>query len=58
MVARDLVFCSGQLPKDPFTNKIVEGGVEECTVSLTLALPQRQETDLWQSQAFVRIANT
>ncbi len=28
IVAGDLVFCSGQIPLDPTTNQIVEGGIE------------------------------
>ncbi len=28
IVAGDFVFCSGQIPLDPTTNRIVEGGIE------------------------------
>ena len=28
IVAGDLVFCSGQIPLDPTTNQLVEGGIE------------------------------
>jgi 2-iminobutanoate/2-iminopropanoate deaminase len=28
IAAGDLVFCSGQIPLDPTTNQIVEGGIE------------------------------
>lgn len=28
ITAGDLVFCSGQIPLDPTTNQIVEGGIE------------------------------
>ncbi|KAM0721983.1 hypothetical protein Q7P37_002909 [Cladosporium fusiforme] len=31
IVANNLVFCSGQLPKDPSTNKLIQGDVEACT---------------------------
>lgn len=33
IVANNFVFCSGQLPKDPATNKLLEADVEACTVS-------------------------
>ena len=28
IVAEDFVFCSGQIPLDPATNQLVEGGIE------------------------------
>ena len=31
ITAGDLVFCSGQIPLDPATNQIVEGGIETQT---------------------------
>jgi 2-iminobutanoate/2-iminopropanoate deaminase len=31
IVAGDLIFCSGQIPLDPATGEIVEGGIEEQT---------------------------
>jgi 2-iminobutanoate/2-iminopropanoate deaminase len=31
IVASDLIFCSGQIPLDPATGEIVEGGIEEQT---------------------------
>lgn len=33
IVANNFVFCSGQLPKDPKTDKLLEADVETCTVS-------------------------
>ena len=38
IVANNFVFCSGQLPKDPATNELLEADVETCTVS-TCKLP-------------------
>ncbi|GAB7328522.1 hypothetical protein MBLNU13_g00483t1 [Cladosporium sp. NU13] len=31
IVANNFVFCSGQLPKDPATNKLLDADVETCT---------------------------
>ncbi len=31
IVSGDLIFCSGQIPLDPATGEIVEGGIEEQT---------------------------
>ncbi len=31
VIGGDLVFCSGQIPIDPYTGKLAEGGIEEQT---------------------------
>lgn len=31
IMAGDLIFCSGQIPLDPLSGKMVEGGIEEQT---------------------------
>ncbi len=31
IISGDLIFCSGQIPLDPATGEIVEGGIEEQT---------------------------
>ena len=36
IVANNFVFCSGQLPKDPATNKLLDADVETCTVSVRM----------------------
>lgn len=42
IVANNFVFCSGQLPKDPATNKLLDADVETCTVSVKMVLLRPQ----------------
>lgn len=38
IVSQGLVFCSGQLPVNPITGKLVDGGIKARTVSISIGI--------------------